>query len=576
MIIKNCGKKVLTAVIVFVVCSFAMSVYAEPADIQKHWARNEINRWIGRGILQGDANGSFKPDDAISRAEFAAIINRIFKYQDQSGTVFSDIKGGEWYAADIDRAAAAGILKGSDGKARPKDPVSRQEAAVMLVRAFSLEAADKDAVKGFKDAAFIPAWSRDALNAMFERGYISGRPGNMIAPADKTSRAEAVKMIDNVIEDLKSKPGTYTGTIDGNLVVNTADTALEAMVINGDLYLAQGIGSGGVTLDNVVVKGRTIVNGGGDHSIVIKNSSLNGKLIVYKSDGKIRIVAEGSTEIPAVLMQSGGTLEEKDAAGGGFGGVQVAGIIAPGQEISLDGNFDEVSVEAPDIGVQLTDGTVDSLEMADSAAGSVVNILETAAVETLILDSAVEIKGKGGINNANFNSDGVAMEQTPTVINKKDGVALPSNLQAAEDDAGSSGGGSGGGGGGLPAETLKVVSAKAKVGDTWIEAVADEKQDGVWEIDLSGEDPVSMFTDLKVYASADVVSAEVSYIGISRTIDFSGGSGTANVHAMLGAFDTGDPGVSVQSIQSLGETEFTVTIGNGSGSTKSVTIRLVV
>ena len=561
---KICGKRVLAIVIIFVVCTFAVSVYAEPADIQKHWARNEINRWIGRGILQGDANGSFKPDDAISRAEFAAIINRIFKYQDQSGTVFSDIKGGEWYAADIDKAAAAGVLKGSDGKARPKDPVSRQEAAVMLVRAFSLEAADKDAVKGFKDAASIPAWSRDALSAMFERGYISGRPGNMIAPADKTSRAEAVKMIDNVIEDLKSKPGTYTGVIEGNLVVNTDGAALESMVVNGDLYLAQGIGSGGVTLDNVTVKGRTIVNGGGDHSIVIKNSSLNGKLIVYKSDGKIRIVAEGSTEIPAVLMQSGGTLEEKDAAGGGFGGVQVAGIIAPGQEISLDGSFGEISVEAPGICVQLTDGTVDSLVMADSAAGSVVNILETAAVETLTLDSAVEIKGKGGINNANFNCDGVAMEQTPTVINKKDGVALPSNLQVP----------GGGGGGGVPAETLEVVSAAAYIGGTWI--AADEIQDGVWEIDLSGEDPVSMFTDLQVDASPDVVTGEVSYFIFSHTINFSDGSATAYVHDILGEYDTGDPGVSVQSIQSLGETEFTVIISNGSGGTKSVTIRLVV
>lgn len=595
---KSYGRSLHAAAVIFIICSFVLPVYAEPTDIKGHWARNEINRWIERGILFGDTNGRFNPNDYISRAEFVAIVNRIFKYQDQSGTVFSDIKGSEWYAADIDKAAAAGILKGSGGKARPKDPVSRQEAAVILVRVFGLEAADKNAVNSFSDASAIPSWSKDALSAMCENGYISGLPGNIIAPAGKTSRAEAAKMIDNIISDLKSKPGAYTGVIEGNLVVNTADAVLESMTVNGNLYLTQGIGSGSVTLDNVTVKGVTIVTGGGDHSIIIKNSTLRGNLIVYKKDGKIRIVAQENTDIPTVLMQSGGTLVESDAEGNGFGDVQIVKTVLQGQDITLEGSFDEVSVEAPGIGVEVVSGSVVNLMIKDSAAGSNITIEEGAAVDTLTIDASAGITGKGTVNTANINVDGIAMEQTPEVINLKEGVVLGSDPEAAlgdssgdgdvpEDDAAvgvgaGDGGGEVGDGGGLPgggdvpgggiAQTLQIVSAYATVGGDQVQA--DKGQDGNWIVNLTGKEETAMFTELRINASADVTEAEVSYWFFTETIHFTGGTANIIVHDMMGVFDTGDPGVSILSIRSLKTSTFNVVLKNGIGGSVTLTINL--
>ena len=61
------------------------------------------------------------------------------------------------------------------------------------------------------------------------------------------------------------------------------------MEIRGDLILAAGIGEGSVTLDNVVVRGRTIVNGGGKNSIIIKNSQLS-DMIVIKYGGDVRLL----------------------------------------------------------------------------------------------------------------------------------------------------------------------------------------------------------------------------------------------------------------------------------------------
>lgn len=97
---------------------------------------------------------------------------------------------------------------------------------------------------------------------MVENGYIAGRTGNVFAPAGRLSRAEAVKMIDNVIRDFVNNPGTYSDIIDGNLVINTSDVVLKSMTVKGNLYLTQGIGSGNVTLQNVTVTGMTVIQGG--------------------------------------------------------------------------------------------------------------------------------------------------------------------------------------------------------------------------------------------------------------------------------------------------------------------------
>jgi len=106
-----------------------------------------------------------------------------------------------------------------------------------------------------------------------------------LAPKDNISRAEAVKLIDNIAGELKNSAGTYTGNVEKNLVVNTGSVILKDMVVNGDLFLAQGIGDGDVTLDNVTVKGRTVVRGGGENSIIINNSNLEGTLVVIKVGG---------------------------------------------------------------------------------------------------------------------------------------------------------------------------------------------------------------------------------------------------------------------------------------------------
>lgn len=392
-------------------------------DISGHWAEKQLDKWIQNGIICGYGDGTIRPNNSINNAEFIALISRVFNFVEKAENIFSDIPDRAWYTNDVLKALYAGVIA-DDGTGRfdPTAPVSRQKAAVILYNAFRLEVTDIDAVSRFRDASGIEESCRAALSALVENGYMVGKIGNIIAPADNLTRAEFVVLLDKIAGNLIRKPGTYSGDNKGNLVVNTRDVVLRDMVIDGDLFLTEGIGDGEVVLDNVTVKGRTVVKGGGENSIVINNSSLEGTLLVVKADGKIKIVASGSTEIPSVKLGSGALLHEKDLEGKGFDSIELLGTVEPGQEIVLEGDFDSVFVNAPGVKINVADGTVRSLEVGEEASGALIDIADNASVGIFTANSSVNVTGNGNIDTANINSNNVKIEKPPAKVNISEGV----------------------------------------------------------------------------------------------------------------------------------------------------------
>ncbi len=387
--------------------------YAQFPDIDGHWAENELNGWLQNGLLKGGADGSVRPDDSITRAEFLSIISRVFNYVDESSITLPDVPSGKWYAKEVSRAYAAGIVKGDrNSNIMPDKSISRQEAAVILYRAFDLEVKGSNAADKFNDAVKIAGWACEAVAAMVENDYISGRPGNLFAPEDKLTRAEAVKMINNVMGELKNAPGTYTGDAGGNVVVNTAGVVLKDMTIAGSLYLAQGIGEGEVTLDNVIVKGKTFVRGGGENSIILKNTSLEGTLVVIKKGGLVRIVAKGSTNVENIKLNSGAKLEEEGVTENGFGNLEII-TVASGEKIRLNGEFESVSVEVSGVNVEVADGTVRELNIREEGDGTQVVMGGNAEVTNLNANADIDVKGSGRIKKANIKAGNASFEEEP-------------------------------------------------------------------------------------------------------------------------------------------------------------------
>ncbi len=461
---KKLRRQLSILVVIFVFLSGLSVAFAKPTDYSGHWANKEISKWLSLGIIQTDGNGDFKPNEPIKRIDVAILLNRLFNYQEKSTLKFSDIPNTSPYAADALKAAAAGIFAGDNGKFRPNDKITRQEAAIVLARAFNLSAPDSGSLSKFKDAGKIASWSRESVGYMVDKGYMSGKSSVLFAPASDLTRAEAVKIVDNIVKDLKNKAGTYTGDVSGNLVVNTQKVILENMTIKGDLYLTEGIGSGEVTLNNVKVTGRTIVKGGGENSIVLNNTSLGGSLIVIKKDGKVRVVASGKSEIADTVLSSGAKLEESNLTGNGFGDVKVIWM-EPGHQVTLDGDFASLSIETDGVRAIIPDGNVKTIKIKEGTSGSKLDVGNTASVGELVANDDITVTGGSRIEKADINSKGVVLDKKPGTIDIANGItvsvggsdmkstdtpaappAAPAAPPATPPASGGNGGGAGGGG----------------------------------------------------------------------------------------------------------------------------------
>ncbi|WP_405116117.1 carbohydrate binding domain-containing protein [Paenibacillus sp. FSL K6-1217] len=269
---------------------------AEFADMKQHWASAAVNRLSAAGILQGDEAGQFRPGQAVSRAEMAAIISRVFRYTDSGLTVFSDVSASSWYGKDVSRVNAAGVIQGyADGRFQPGAAVTRQEAVTMLSRAFTLEAGSPGALAAQSDAAAVSGYAREAVSAMLDAGYLRGDADGKLNPKGQMTRAELAELLSRMVGWISSGEGSQKiGAVSGNLIVNRANVQLEGGAVSGNLYVTAGVGEGEVTFSGIKVQGTAHVSGGGDHSVVFRQSTL-GQIRLNKLSTPVRMVLEDNS-----------------------------------------------------------------------------------------------------------------------------------------------------------------------------------------------------------------------------------------------------------------------------------------
>lgn len=223
--------------------SFAFASVSGASDVKEKlpsWATTEIEAWKDMGLLKGDAQGNLLPNNAVTRAEFIAIINRVFNYPEQGVMSFKDVPRTAWYAADFDKAVAAGaLIGGSGGEMSPLRSVTREEAAVILSRVFHVAAA-REVGSLFKDDVQIANWSKEAVYALKASGYVAGRPDGSFQPKKALTRAEAVKMIDNAMGILVADGQDHARLSGGNLVVNTAGGIVQPRLDRQFVYYSRG------------------------------------------------------------------------------------------------------------------------------------------------------------------------------------------------------------------------------------------------------------------------------------------------------------------------------------------------
>ncbi|BBI35669.1 S-layer homology domain-containing protein [Cohnella abietis] len=181
----------------------------EFADVASHWAKQAINDMGSRMIIKGTGNDSFRPKLDITRAEFASIIVSGLGLKPESGTsLFSDIKPSDWYNGAINTAYSYELINGfEDGTFRPNDRITREQAMEIISKAMKLTglkaklaAASTDTLQPFADAADASTWALKGIAECVQAGIVSGRKANELAPQAFITRAEGAAMIQRLLQ----------------------------------------------------------------------------------------------------------------------------------------------------------------------------------------------------------------------------------------------------------------------------------------------------------------------------------------------------------------------------------------
>lgn len=177
-------------------------VKVEMADIKGHWGEKTIGTFVKLHFIKGYGDGTFHPNGNITRAEFAAIISRVFDINGGGNqpVVLNDINS-HWAKEAIEKLAIAGVITGyDDGTFKPDKTINREQMVIILSRIVDLSKVDKDASKGnFADIASASSYAANPIKDSAKAGIISGKGNGLFDPKGNSTRAEALTIVLNAL-----------------------------------------------------------------------------------------------------------------------------------------------------------------------------------------------------------------------------------------------------------------------------------------------------------------------------------------------------------------------------------------
>lgn len=188
------------------------------SDTERHWAKDVIDEMTTRGLFNGTGGNLFEPEETMSRAMAVTVLWRfIGSPAYESIPAFTDVSMQSWYSAALRWATRCEIVTGyEDGTFRPNDPVSREELAMMLLRALMqlyptqftgakttpefyaanwLEYANENYVDGWSGGY----WASAALGWATMVGIFEGDGDGTLRPGDDLTRAEAAAVFSRTL-----------------------------------------------------------------------------------------------------------------------------------------------------------------------------------------------------------------------------------------------------------------------------------------------------------------------------------------------------------------------------------------
>lgn len=435
---KRLKRIAISASFLLVLCAQGVSAANQQIeDMPSNWAKAAVEKAVEESWLT-PYHGRVYSDRALTRAEMAAIVGRIFGATSKGDiSMYSDVPASKWYAGDMAKAVQMGAFQGEGDKLYPERNISRQEAFTVIGRILKMQnSGSTERLKGFADRAAISEWASDSIASLAERGYIKGS-GSTLRPNDEITRAEFAQLMSNITGNLLAKSGEHSGNYAGNLLISAPGTTLKNSVISGDLVLCDGVGTGDVALDHVTVEGRLVIRGGGKDTVKLVSSQVKGDVIISNRNNAVRLLTDEGTGLHNVLVSNQVIL-----------GAEISNLTVSGQAT-----------------VTIQSGKITNIEVVPVAAGTKIAVESGAVVNSVSVSAKnTELSGKGQVEKVDAKADnlsvntpgtkvtaaagvngvragGTAVEAGKTAIVDKSGVGI-----VAETKSGSGGGGSNSGG----------------------------------------------------------------------------------------------------------------------------------
>lgn len=356
-------------------------------DFPTDWSAAGLRSAVQNGLLNG-SNGQINSSGLLIRAQMAAIVNRAFAARKTADlSVYSDANTSAWYYNDLELAVAMRTFQGANGKLNPEAPITREEAFVVLARAFALEGGDTSVLNNYTDGASVSAWAQSSVAALIENGYVNGANGKL-NPKTSITRAEFAKVISEMASTYADADDSLSATVDGSVIVRENSVSLSGKTINGDLIIADGVSR--IDLTGVTVTGRIVLRGG--ESGVTFKSTKAGKGIIANTD----IAVSGSVDNITVAQSSAITVN----SGASVGSINVN---AEGAKITGAGRVGTVKANANNVTVTTT-GT--KVTAADSISGVKAGDKAVSAGKTETVGSTASGDSSGGSSSGGSSSGG--------------------------------------------------------------------------------------------------------------------------------------------------------------------------
>ena len=402
---------------------------------ESHWATPYLDQMVEWGFMRADQ--AAKPDEPLTRAEFMAIVNRAYGYNETGPIPFEDVATTDWFYDDVCIAYTAKYIAGtSETTASPNMPLNRETVVFIMGKNMMMEEKPGESL-AFSDSRETSDWARGMVKAAVDNYMVTGF-NNQFRPKDSMSRGEMAVLVTQCVGTPIQESGDYSlGDTFGNVTITSPGVTLRDTVIAGDLYISGGVGLGDIKLENVTVLGRIVASGTGqseegDASIVMRNVTADEMLVDNLRNQYVTIRAEGLTQIEKTLVRTPTYLEDNTPADAGLKQIVLAGS-EPGTQLDLAGRIKEVTTKVPESIVKVAKGTVQKLTVDEAAIGAQVQIDRGAEVVELNLDVGTNVTGQGDIGKLNINAPGSTVTMLPDKIYIRPG--LTGNVNGQEMDS---------------------------------------------------------------------------------------------------------------------------------------------